>query len=95
MMIIELLTNVNNSYLVALAALVYLIIEGLKASESVSVKLMPLVAAVIGWGIGLAIAVIYQESLVLTSLNGVIAGLLAAGSFDFMKALWRLPESLK
>ena len=94
-MIIELLTKVNSSYLVALAALVYLIIEAIKRSEIISVKLMPLVAVLMGWGIGLIIGVIYQESLMRTSLDGVIAGLLAAGSFDCVKALWQLPETLK
>lgn len=94
-MIIELLTKVNNSYLVALAVLVCLIIEGIKASERISLKLFPLIAGLIGWVVGIVIALIYQEAVVLTSLNGLIAGLLAAGGFDFIKAAWQLPERFK
>lgn len=92
MMIIELLTQVNSSYLVALGVLVCLIIEGIKVSGVITMKLMPIVAALTGGVIGLVIALIYQESLILTGLNGLIAGLLAAGGFDCLKAMWQLPE---
>lgn len=94
-MIVEWLTEVNNSYLVALAVLIGLIVEGIKLSEQVTAKLMPLVASIIGLVFGVVIALIYQESIVQTCLNGVIAGLMAAGGFDVMKAVWRLPEQLK
>ena len=95
MMLVELLTQVNNSYLVALGLLVCLIVEGIKTSEVVDLKLLPLVAALIGWVIGVVIALVYNESVVLASLNGIIVGLLAAGSFDFVKAVWQLPELFK
>ncbi|MBP1042831.1 hypothetical protein I6N95_17580 [Vagococcus sp. BWB3-3] len=95
MTIVDWLTKVNGSYLVALALVVFLLVEGLKTSEQVSSKFLPLVASLIGVIIGLVIGVIYQESIVMTSLNGFIAGLLSAGSFDFMKAVWQLPREFK
>lgn len=95
MTIIELLMRANSSYLVALALLIVLIVEGVKASELVSVKFLPIVASGIGWSIGIVIGLIYQESLIMTSLNGIIAGLLAVGSFDLLKAVWRVPGEFK
>lgn len=93
-MIVQWLTEVNNSYLVALAVLIGLVVEGIKTGEWVESQLLPLVASVIGLVLGVVIALIYQEAMVLTCLNGVIAGLMAAGGFDVLKAVWQLPEQL-
>lgn len=93
-MIVQWLTEVNNSYLVALAVLIGLVVEGIKLGEWIDRKWLPLVASVIGLVLGIVIALIYQETIILTCLNGVIAGLMAAGGFDVMKAVWQLPEEL-
>ncbi|MBP1040093.1 hypothetical protein I6N95_03605 [Vagococcus sp. BWB3-3] len=93
-MIVQWLTEVNNSYLVALAVLIALVVEGVKLGEWIDRKWLPLVASVIGLVLGLVIALIYQEAIILTCLNGVIAGLMAAGGFDVMKAVWQVPEEL-
>lgn len=94
MTIVDWLTTANSSYLVALAVTVYLIVEGVKGN-GVSAKWLPLVASLVGLIMGLIIGLIFQESLIMTCLDGGIAGLLAAGSYDWVKAVRRLPEAGK
>lgn len=94
MTIVDWLTKANSSYLVALAVTVYLIVEGVKVN-GVPAKWLPLVASLVGVIMGLIIGLIYQESLIMTCLDGFIAGLLAAGSYDWLKTVWQLPEGGK
>lgn len=88
----DFLAMINGSYLVALAVLVGLVVEAIKQLEWVATKYLSLVASVVGYVLGIIIGLIYQESLVMTSFNGLLVGLLAVGGFDALKALWRLPE---
>lgn len=92
MTIIELLTSINTNYLVALAVLIGLVVEGLKQSQLVSVRLLPIVAGVLGLILGGLIGLVYQESFLQTSFNGLIVDLIASGGYDALKALWQLPR---
>lgn len=90
--IIELLTSVSRNYIVALALTVFLVVEVIKMTECVPKTTLPIMAGVVGIIIGGCISVIYEVPLANTCLNGFIAGLLASGSVDFVKAMWHLPE---
>lgn len=86
MIIGDLLTMINGSYLIALAVFVGLVVEVIK-QQWVATKYLALVASGVGFTLGIIIGVIYQESLVMTSFNGLLVGLLAAGGFDVLKEL--------
>ncbi|WP_314065574.1 hypothetical protein [uncultured Vagococcus sp.] len=94
-MIVELLTNVSRNYIMALAVTVFLVVEVIKLTDCLSPKVLPVIAGVVGIMIGCCVGVIFDEELVKTGLNEFIAGLLAAGSVDFAKAVWHLPEVFK
>ncbi|WP_314068296.1 hypothetical protein [uncultured Vagococcus sp.] len=95
MTIVECLTQVNSSYIVALAVAVCLMIEAIKASNVFSAIYLPLVASLVGTVMGIIIGLLYQESLLMTGFNGFVAGLLASGSFDWLRAVWHLPKEVK
>lgn len=90
----EFLVTINASYLMALAVLVALVVEAIKQTDWVPKVYLSLVASGIGFLSGIVIGLLYQEPLAITSFNGLLVGLLAAGGFDALKALWRLPEEL-
>lgn len=92
MTISDFLIMINGSSLVGLAVLVGLLVEAMKQTEWVEKQYLPLVASGIGCLSGIVVGLIYQSSLVMTSFNGVLVGLLAVGGYDALKALWRLRE---
>lgn len=94
MTIIELLTMINNQYLVALAVAIASVVEVVKRCDCLEKKWMPLVAIVIGSSFGLFIGLMYGENIVLTVFNGLVVSMLAIGGFDTLKVLWRLPSEL-
>lgn len=93
MALVSLLEAVNGSYLLGLALLVGLVVEGIKLSQCVKPTVLPLVAGMVGIILGSGISWLYQEALWQTCFNGLLAGLLAAGGFDIGQAVGRLVGS--
>lgn len=94
MTIIELLTSINNNYLVALAVLIGIVVEVIKQSGQVETRWLPLLSGSVGLLFGGVIGLCYGETIMQTAFNGFVVGLIAIGGFDTLKAMWRLPKWL-
>lgn len=83
----DLLHQLNNNYLLALAVGTFLLIWAIKQTGFLPAELLPLASMVTGGLLGMFIGVIFQQPLFLTCYDGMIAGLVASGGHDLAKSL--------
>lgn len=85
-MLVEILDNA----VVVAGALVFIIsgiVEAIKRATDLDTKYIPLLSVVIGFGIGIAIALGFNLPLAETILAGGIGGLGASGLYDNFKSV--------
>lgn len=75
----------------AIAPIVFILVEAIKKTEKVSKAWLPTVAVLIGFVIGIIFAIFEPLNNVTHLLNGIMYGAAAAGLYDVMKSAKNLP----
>lgn len=68
---------------------VILLVQGIKQSEAVNNKYLPIISIAIGIGLNFLFVSGYN-----TILFGIFCGVLAAGTFDTIKGAWELVQNI-
>lgn len=68
---------------------IVLLVQGLKQSEHINNKYLPLIAIAIGIGLNVMFEQGYN-----TVLFGIFCGVLASGTFDAIKGSWELVQNI-
>lgn len=95
----EMLSTNGLLLIVIISTITALFVEGIKKTERVPTKYLPLLSLIIGFIIALVVALVFHfigdittKQTALIALSGIISGGLASGLYDNIKSM--LPDSL-
>lgn len=95
----EMLSTNGLLLIVIISTITALFVEGIKKTERVPTKYLPLLSLIIGFIIALVVALVFHligdittKQTALIALSGIISGGLASGLYDNVKSM--LPDSL-
>lgn len=86
---IEIIEQSTQSLIVTVAAITAVGVFGMKSTELVSSRWLPVASIVLGATIGLVIGKYYNEPFV-GIVDGILAGGFASGAYDFVKSVFRI-----
>ena len=84
---IQLIEQSTQSLIVVVAVITALGVCGLKSTEVVSTKYLPIASMLLGGVLGVALGLTYGEPIV-GAIDGIIAGGFASGGYDAIKSVF-------